>query len=111
MSRAKAFVIFMSISLTACVPTSPTVDPVPFALDGGGVQLLESPLRIDFGRTDQSAKSAMTKLIGTEPNGRRFCGTVTSDVWPDGTELFYDAGAFRGWRKGDAEAGLTCPRV
>ncbi len=111
MPGVKTSFIFMTIVMMGCVPSTPAADPMPFALDAGGVRLLESPLRIDFGRTDHSTKSAMTKLQGTGPNGRRFCGTVTSDVWPDGTELFYDLGAFRGWRKGDAEAGKTCPRV
>ncbi|MEM6594601.1 MAG: hypothetical protein AAF672_07395, partial [Pseudomonadota bacterium] len=52
--------------LAGCAAPDPRPDPIPFALDAGGIQLLDRAQRVDFGRTDHSALSAMEKLTAGE---------------------------------------------
>ncbi|WP_299193919.1 hypothetical protein [uncultured Litoreibacter sp.] len=94
--------------------TATKTDPIPYTLDSRGIQLVASPLRIDFGRTDHSTVAAMDKLVGQGPVSRAVCPDGSPFVvWADGTRLNFRGGAFRGWSKTAADgivqaAGQTC---
>lgn len=101
----------VSLSITGCssgVKTQP--EPIAYILDEGGVALKDSALRIDFGRTDQSAISAMTKLKGAKPNDSIDCSDGTAVRWADGTTLVFVGGDFRGWALGGIHNGALCQR-
>ena len=89
----------------------PAAQPIPFAFDQKGVQVLDRSQRIDFGRTDHSAIPAMTKLVGQAPVRQVACaGGGEIVVWPNGDALIMKRGAFRGWvsAKLGTGAGATC---
>lgn len=105
--------LFLVLVLAGCAATPPSTKPptIPIAhqLDARGVQLLDRPQRIDFGRTDHSAERAMVKILASEPVQRGICGSSGQFVaWRDGTVLVFEAGDFRGWARGEAKAGLAC---
>ncbi|MEP5757960.1 MAG: hypothetical protein ABJ327_01370 [Litoreibacter sp.] len=105
-------ILFIAVAVAGCATeisdTSERASPLPHRLDANGVQLLDRPLRIDFGRTDHSTISAMTKVLAVGPNGTRDCGGLQEVYWPDGTVLAFEAGNFRGWQKDGAGAGQNC---
>lgn len=98
--------------LAGCASASggdkPIPQPLAHQLDTRGVRLLDRPQRIDFGRTDHSAERAMTKILAAEPVQRGTCGAAQFVAWKDGTVLVFRGGDFRGWSRGDAQAGLRC---
>lgn len=96
------------VLLAGCAEMSDRSEPIPYRLDTGGVQLVGSELRIDFGRTDHSTVPAMSKLIGTGPVEEISCGSVTGVVWPDDVTLFFAGGDFRGWQTSVTSEGQTC---
>jgi hypothetical protein len=115
--RAGVIAVIALAGLSACAvtrPEPPKATPIPYALDAGGVQLADRPLRIDFGRTDHSTIPAMTKLVGQAETDRGICPDGRPFVvWPDGVALYFEAGAFVGWslRRADGQverAGRTC---
>ena len=85
-----------------------TTQPIAFVMDRGGIQVTDQPGRIDFGRTDHSAISAMTRLVGRGPVSQGACGAVTTVTWPNENTLYFSAGDFRGWSSPAGSAGLTC---
>lgn len=91
-----------------------TTTPIAYSLDTGGIALVGRSQRVDFGRTDHSTERAMTKLVGQGPVSREICADGRPKlVWADGTILFFERGAFRGWSKRGADgalqsAGRTC---
>ncbi|MDA8746614.1 hypothetical protein N9M66_00195 [Litoreibacter sp.] len=101
-----------AVSDQADVP--PRTTPIAYTLDASGVQLVGRSHRIDFGRTDHSAERAMTKLVGQAAISRSICADGRPYVdWADGTRLYFNNGAFRGWSKIGADgvvqrAGATC---
>lgn len=100
------------VALAACASSEttapPTSEPIAFVLDARGIQVTGQPGRVDFGRTDHSAISAMSKLVGAGVASQGSCGTVSYAAWPDQTVLYFQAGDFRGWSSPTGSAGLTC---
>ncbi len=99
--------------LAGCASSSgsgnPASQPIAHQLDPRGVQLLDRPQRIDFGRTDHSAERAMTKILASDPVQRGACGGGAQFVaWGDGTVFVFQRGDFRGWARGEAVAGQRC---
>lgn len=94
--------------LTACLPVeSPKPLPIGYQLDTGGIDVSARGQRVDFGRTDHSAISAMTKLVGSAPDATGGCAAVSWAQW-DRVTLYFNAGDFRGWRTDDRSAGVIC---
>lgn len=105
----KRGLVCLILVLSACSAATPPPPSIPYALDAGGVQLLDRDQRIDFGRTDHSTESAMAKLVGSGPTESGSCaGGARYLTWKDGTTLIFTRGDFRGWQKGDTRAGLGC---
>jgi hypothetical protein len=100
----------LCLVLAGCaVAPVPPSERLEYALDGGGVDVPARGQRIDFGRTDHSAISAMTKLARRAPDGTGACTSGASFArWPDGTVLIFEAGAFSGWRSKTGRAGTIC---
>ncbi|MDJ0825185.1 MAG: hypothetical protein QNJ16_06760 [Rhodobacter sp.] len=85
-------------------PVGPVLVP-----DAAGLQPVGSPLRIDFGRAEAGVIAAVSRLTGADPSVRRKvpgCGQVV--FWPDGLQLVFASGAFRGWAYEGRTAGLIC---
>lgn len=103
------------LALAACASTepnsAPASEPIAFLLDARGIQVTGQPGRVDFGRTDHSAISAMSKLVGAGAVSQGSCGVVSYATWPDQTVLYFQAGDFRGWSSPTGSAGLTCGAV
>lgn len=105
----KRFAVLVILSSCTTTPPAPTIEPIPYALDAGGVQLLDRPQRIDFGRTDHSAIKAMTKLVGVEPINQQACIDGQKITWADGTALIFVRGDFRGWQSPEGSSGgIAC---
>jgi len=107
-------ILLLGAFLAGCeapTPAAPATKPIPYRLDSKGIQLIDRPQRVDFGRTDHSTIGAMTKLVGRGPVEQGFCGEVQRVRWPDGTTLYFQRGDFRGWSL-DGETprrtGVTC---
>ena len=90
----------MAAAVLAGCAAEPRTDPIPFAFDDRGVQLLDRPQRIDFGRAEEGAVTAMTKLVGSPPSDRGTCAGSTDRsyaLWADGERdigLVFSDGAF-----------------
>ncbi|GFE64780.1 hypothetical protein [Litoreibacter roseus] len=89
---------------------------IPYTLDANGIQLADRPLRIDFGRTDHSTMTAMTKLTGQPAQRQVGCTNgLRALTWRDGTVLVFDTTEFVGWVSAAngsdprRTAGLSCP--
>lgn len=109
------------VVLAACsasnAPAPPTganvakvADPV-FTNDG--IEAGTTGLEIDFGRTEGSTVTAMSKLIGSAPSRTGQCGSLRRVEWTDGTTLFFepkpnDPPTFVGWMTATAAAGRNC---
>lgn len=98
-----------SASGSGATTGAPALQPLAHQLDTRGVQLLDRPQRIDFGRTDHSTEQAMAKILARDPVQRGACaGGAQFVAWEDGTVLVFRGGDFRGWARGAAQSGLTC---
>ncbi|MEM9433273.1 MAG: hypothetical protein AAGA12_05075 [Pseudomonadota bacterium] len=96
------------ILLCAACGSETATKRIPFSLDEGGIQLSDRPLRIDFGRTDHSAISAMGKLMSQPGKIGPGCNGFNERFWPDGTRLFFDDANFIGWERLGQSAGIVC---
>jgi hypothetical protein len=113
--RLPAFATLALAALAACAPAGPTRDPGPGLVpDADGLQPNGTSLRIDFGRAEDGVITAVSRLLGNDPD---FRGSVTgcslSAVrWEDGLTLWFDRGTFVGWTRtaplGPGSAGRTC---
>jgi len=91
------------LGLAGCAPAP---QPIPFTLDAGGVQLTDSPLRIDFGRTEDSTIAAMTRLMAAPPVDTGACSTTRFARWAGGPTLYFRDGDFIRWSA--PGAGVDC---
>ncbi len=74
-----------------------------------GIDVGSTGLEIGFGRAEQGAIAAMTRLTGSQPQrGATPCPAVTSARWPDGAVLYFESGTFVGWSKDGETAGRVC---
>lgn len=114
MRPSRSIMIFTCMSSVLAGCAAPRGDapvratPIPYTLDTQGVQLSDRAQRIDFGRTEHSAISAMTKLVGSGPTAERLCGQAREVRWADGTALVFVGGDLRGWVTQKGRAGQTC---
>ncbi len=85
---------------------SPNVDglnPAP-----GGLHVTGSDLRIDFGRAEAGAISAVSKILGVEPTSRvenAECGAgpINTVSFEEGLDLLFMNGSFAGWNSNSAD--------
>ena len=100
----------LAVSASACTTAPATAPPPAFAPDPGGIALVGSPLRIDFGRAEEGVIAAVTRLEGAGPRDAAACSGGTRALrWPSGLALHFRDGAFLGWSRQDGSgAGLTC---
>ncbi|MCY4333526.1 MAG: hypothetical protein OXC60_02500 [Litoreibacter sp.] len=103
--------------LVGCAAPEPRLDPIPFALDASGIQLLDRPQRVDFGRTDHSALSATEKLTGGSVRRQGVCANGGSyALFEGGVALHFVDGNFVGWARGETngpiqQAGRACVKA
>ncbi len=98
-------------ALASCAGPDANLPAYDYSPDAGGIALVGSPLRIDFGRTEAGAIAAMSRLAGSDPIDTRSCagGRARSVTWRDGLSMVFEDRAFLGWATGDGRsAGLTC---
>lgn len=104
--------VWLCALLAGCAPAGPPeparTQPIAYVLDAGGIQVTGQPGRVDFGRTDHSAISAMTRLVGQGASTQGVCGALSYATWADETVLYFTEGALRGWSSPTGRAGLTC---
>jgi hypothetical protein len=106
----KPAAVALAFALSACA-AAPEAERAPaFAPDADGIALVGSPLRIDFGRAQAGAISAVTRLEGRGPAGTTACaGGVSAARWDSGLALHFRDGAFLGWSRPDGtSAGIAC---
>lgn len=102
-------ILVLAVLLPACTAAPERSAPPAFAPDAEGIAIVGSPLRIDFGRTEESTISAVTRLEGTGPREVVDCGGVRAARWPSGLGLHFRDGAFLGWARPDGSgAGIPC---
>ncbi|MEM7470285.1 MAG: hypothetical protein AAF340_02970 [Pseudomonadota bacterium] len=100
--------------MAGCAAPEPRPNPIAFSLDAGGIQLLDRPQRVDFGRTDHSTLSAMTKLTASDPMREGACvGGGRYAAFGDGVALHFARGDFVGWSRREQDgtirqAGRAC---
>ncbi|MEO0694194.1 MAG: hypothetical protein AAFY90_15105 [Pseudomonadota bacterium] len=83
-------------------------------MDPGGVELLDSTLRIDLGRAEASAIASMSRLVGDDPVATGTCADPTQRfaTWWDGSDeiiFVFSDNAFIGWDSG--ARGVTARRT
>ncbi|MBF9036793.1 hypothetical protein HKCCE2091_21375 [Rhodobacterales bacterium HKCCE2091] len=94
--------LLLLAALAACQPVArPASAPRAAGLtaDGGGLQPVGTPLRIDFGRAQAGAVVSVTRLLGRPPaRVVPVPGCGTEAVWSEGLTMTFAADGFRGWR-------------
>ena len=89
--------MFLALVASACAQEPPR-NPIAYSLDGGGLALLQSDLRVDFGRTEESTRVAMNKLEGAGPVAEGDCAALRSyATWPSGISLIFEDQVFVDW--------------
>lgn len=103
----------VSLSIAACsTNVGQRVPAIAYVPDPNGIQLLDSPLRIDFGRTETSTITAMKKLEGVAPSLIGNCGgEVTFSAWSRGLILYFEDGDFVRWATGFQDQQDPCERI
>lgn len=98
------------LALAACAPAPRAAPPPAYAPDAGGIAILGTGQRIDFGRAEAGAIAAVTRLQGQAPDDRVACPSGATAVrWADGLSLHVADGAFLGWAAPDGTtAGMPC---
>ncbi len=106
--RWLALAAVLCLSACAAAPVAPP--PPAFAPDAQGIALIGSPLRIDFGRSQDGVIAAVTRLEARSPSAATACPGGGSAVrWPSGLALHFRGGAFLGWAQADgSSAGIGC---
>ena len=95
--------------LAACGSAGPPQRAIAYVPDERGIGLVDSGLRVDFGRARAGAISAISRLEGAEPQGEVSCGFVGAVTWPSGLTAYFERGAFLGWKLPDGRvAGIGC---
>ena len=102
---------WLFLGLAACSPIE-RAEPIPHRFDDGGIQVLSSPLRIDFGRTKESTIPAASKLFAET----RFeqvavnCGGQPglAVTWSNGVKLLFVRSTFLGWEAAGERSGVIC---
>jgi hypothetical protein len=94
--------ICATVLLGACVAVAePPSEAISLRADGGGLQPVGTPLRIDFGRAEAGAVAAVTRLLAAAPSSREAvagCGGSTTVVrWANGFSMTFRDDAFIGW--------------
>jgi hypothetical protein len=104
-----AVIALLAVAGCAAQTSGQRSDPIPYALDKNGVQLVGQPERIDFGRAEASAIESMSKLEGGPPSatGRCALGLRFAD-WPSGVSLLFENGAFVGWKRDPVAGSEDC---
>jgi hypothetical protein len=106
----RAGALAAAFGLSACA-AAPVVPPPPaFTPDPQGIALIGSPLRIDFGRSQEGVITAVARLEARGPSATTACPGGGSAVrWPGGLALHFRGGAFLGWAQADGtSAGIGC---
>jgi hypothetical protein len=99
-------------ALAACGGANPAQRAIAYVPDKLGIGLVESGLRVDFGRAREGAISAISRLEGTGPESEAPCGPVGAVTWPSGLTAYFQRGAFLGWSLPDGRsAGIGCSEI
>lgn len=91
------------VLLGACVASAePPSEAISVRADGGGLQPIGTPLRIDFGRAELGAVAAVSKLLMAQPVKRETtlecgAGPITAVSWSNGFTMNFQRDAFVGW--------------
>lgn len=89
---------------------TPSRQGVQFSPDQGGLSVVGTGQRIDFGRAPSGVIAALDRELGTGKDlGTAGCpaGIVTQKDW-GGLVLSFSREQFVGWRRVQAQAGQTC---
>ncbi|MDH3262867.1 MAG: hypothetical protein OEM24_02590 [Paracoccaceae bacterium] len=108
----------LALLLGACAaPMASTSAAAPgLVLDAEGLRPAGSALRVDFGRAEDGAIAAVSRLLGAGPvetaaNAECGAGPVKAVRWANGLTLNFQRGAFLGWvsetGRGTAAAAST----
>ena len=82
--------------------------PDPLRPGAGGIEVAGTGLEIGFGRAEEGAVEAVSRLIGP-PGSRRPCGPDGAVVaWPTGLAMHFARGDFAGWEAEGRSAGRLC---
>lgn len=86
------------IVLGGCVSIAPSLPTAPIRLDEGGIDVVGTGQRIDFGRDRAGVLQTMTRLRGGPPEETRCIDAATTAfVWDEDVTLVFRNGAFAGW--------------
>ena len=95
---------------TGSRPAVPDGPVFPVAFDEGGIDVVGSGQRIDFGRAQAGVIQTMTRLEGETPETAP-CDApgLGAAFWRGGALLVFRDGTFVGWRDADGRsAGTSC---
>lgn len=89
----------LALLLTGCVgAVAPSAPVAPIRLDMGGIEVVGTGQRIDFGRDRAGVIQTMTRLRGGAPSQTPCLDPArTAYVWEDDVTLVFRNDAFAGW--------------
>ena len=101
------------LMLAACAAPPPPAMPGPLVPAEDGIDVGGTELQIGFGRSEEGAIAAASKLLGLPPDRRAELGSCSRAVWKDGFTMSFRQRAFIGWtdpkaRGGALNGGETC---
>lgn len=86
------------VALGGCVSVAPVAPVAPIRLDTGGIEVVGTGQRIDFGRDRAGVIQTMTRLRGRAPDQASCVDpSRTAYVWDDDVTLVFRNNAFAGW--------------